>query len=158
MGAQVGQLAAALAVAVDVLVDDVRVDDGPGGERGQAVAAGLAVQDGEVEPGVHRDDRDARGDDLAERGEDVGDDLGGRLALGAGPRGADAVDLLRLGGDVDAGVGEPRCGVGGLAAAALDDAGGDDAVLLDVDAGGLEVEASHTAEVPGHEAPPARSV
>jgi hypothetical protein len=51
-------------------------------------------------------------------------------------------------------VGQPCRGVGGLLAAALDDAGGDDPGGERVGARALDVEASQSAEVPAHEAPP----
>ena len=71
------------------------------------MAERLVLEQREVVRRVVGDDRDAGIQQRAQRLDDLGDDLGGRSALGAGVLGRDAVDGGRALGDLDAGIGEP---------------------------------------------------
>ena len=80
--AEEAQGATALAEAVELLVEHVRVDHqqavlptDPVNQWLDAMAAGLAIEDGEVEPGVEGDDRDRLGKRLGKYRGDLLDGL-----------------------------------------------------------------------------------
>jgi hypothetical protein len=159
VGADGAERALALAEAVELLVEHVGVDDEHAGgasdaleQRRDAVAARLAVEAGEVEARVERDDGDAGEQLLGEQRDDLLDRLARLPSLRAGALGRDAVDGGGAGGDLDPRVAQPR--VEDRRPAVADDAHGgrDDAVRLAVDSRRLQVKCGEATLVPAHAA------
>ena len=142
-----GEGARALAPFVELLVEDEGVDYEHGGEFA-VVAAAFALEDREVERRVEGDDRHAADGGGSKGLGDLRYRRGGVLPVHLGLIVADAVDVAGGFGDRDAGVDEPGTGVYGLSGSQARDGGSDDAVGVDVGAGGFGVEGEHFAQVP----------
>ena len=101
---------------------------------------GLTIQDGQVEWRVERDDRHTVPQLFGQSGQRYLLDCLIRYApLGLCPLGGDAVQGCRISRYVDAGIHQPRSMLGRLTAANDADSCRHDAIVLRIDAGGLDV-------------------
>ncbi len=103
-----GEGARATPVAVDLLVEDQRIEDALRLERVEAVAASFAIEDGEVEAGVERRSRRTCSLQFSQGRGELADAACCRNAFGSDSGGGEAVHRGRLGGHGHARVDCPR--------------------------------------------------
>lgn len=143
--------------AVELFVEYARIDDehpirsaDPVEQRPKPVPMGLAIQDGQVEARIERDDRHTAPQLFGQRSRDLLDCLTRDAPLGLRPLGGDAMHRSRASGYLDAGIHQPRQMLRRLTAANEAHGCCNDAIGFRVDARRLDVERRKTFRVPAH--------